>query len=300
MCAPMQGFTEAPFRRAHARIYGAVDEYFTPFVRMEKGEVRRRDLRDACSELDDLALCTPQIIAANASEFKTIAAALRRHGHRRIDLNIGCPFPPQVRQGRGAGLLLHPEALAEIAKAMDTDIEWSVKMRLGVDSADRWHTVIGIINEMPLRHLCVHPRTAAQQYRGELHLDALAELLEEAKHSVIFNGDLRTPDDIRCVAERFPTIAGVMAGRGLLARPSLFAEYRQGVEWTDEQRRTKLIELHDEILGYFGTTLCGDSQILMKIKPYWEYFGQDFPRRTVKQILKTRTLTDYRSAVNAL
>ncbi len=300
MCAPLQGFTEAPFRRAHARIYGAADEYFTPFVRIEKGEERRRHLRDACSELDDRSNCTPQIIAADAAEFRIVAYALKAHGHKRIDLNLGCPFPPQVRRGRGAGLLDHPEALAEIAAGMDSDIEWSVKMRLGTDSPDGWQKIIDILNGMPLRHIAVHPRTASQQYGGELHLDSFARLLAEARHPVIFNGDLRSPGDISRLAERFPTLAGVMAGRGLLARPSLFAEFRDGTELSPDARRHGLIRLHDEILQHYAATLCGDSQILMKIKPYWEYFGLEFERRDVKKILKSRSLADYRSAVAAL
>jgi tRNA-dihydrouridine synthase len=46
MCAPMQGFTEAPFRHFHAGVYGAADCYFSPFLRVDHGAVRGRDLRD--------------------------------------------------------------------------------------------------------------------------------------------------------------------------------------------------------------------------------------------------------------
>ena len=297
MCAPLQGLTEAPWRRVHAQIYGAAGEYFTPFVRFERGEVRRRDLRDATSELDDPARCTPQIIAANTAEFLAIAQALASHGHRRMDLNLGCPFPPQVHHGRGAGLLAEPDRLAEVAEAMSPEIEWSVKMRLGVDSPDQWRKVIGIINGMPLRHISVHPRTATQQYRGELMLDQFAGLLSEARHPVIFNGEIHSPADINAIAGRFPGIAGVMAGRGLLERPSLFAEFIAGEEWRAETRRAKLLELHGSILETYAATLCGDSQILMKMSPFWEYFGAEFERRGVKRVLKARTLSDYRTAV---
>lgn len=40
--APLQGFTEAPWRNLHQEVFGGIDAYYTPFVRMEKGEFRNR------------------------------------------------------------------------------------------------------------------------------------------------------------------------------------------------------------------------------------------------------------------
>ena len=44
--APLQGYTDAVYRRAHARIFGGIETYYSPFVRMEHGEIRRKDARD--------------------------------------------------------------------------------------------------------------------------------------------------------------------------------------------------------------------------------------------------------------
>ena len=43
--APLQGYTEAFYRNAHAKYFGGVDTYYTPFVRLERGDPRRRDVR---------------------------------------------------------------------------------------------------------------------------------------------------------------------------------------------------------------------------------------------------------------
>lgn len=48
--APLQGFTEAAYRNAHAEVFGGVDAYFSPFVRIEKGEARAKDIRDVAPE----------------------------------------------------------------------------------------------------------------------------------------------------------------------------------------------------------------------------------------------------------
>ena len=47
--APLQGFTEAPWRNLHQEVFGGIDAYYTPFVRMEKGEFRNKDVREIAS-----------------------------------------------------------------------------------------------------------------------------------------------------------------------------------------------------------------------------------------------------------
>lgn len=40
--APLQGFTELAWRNAHAQVFGGIDAYYTPFVRLEKGRYATR------------------------------------------------------------------------------------------------------------------------------------------------------------------------------------------------------------------------------------------------------------------
>ena len=112
MVAPLQGLTEAAWRKVHFDMFGASQryvEYFTPFIRVEKGNVRARDFRDFTSELNQGMKLTPQIIFRNKEEWRMLVEALADAGARRIDMNMGCPFPPQVVKGRGAGMLAHPD-----------------------------------------------------------------------------------------------------------------------------------------------------------------------------------------------
>ena len=48
--APLQGYTEAIYRQAHARIFGGIESYYTPFVRVEHGEIRKKDMREITLE----------------------------------------------------------------------------------------------------------------------------------------------------------------------------------------------------------------------------------------------------------
>ena len=43
--APLQGYTEVFYRNAHTACFGGIDTYYTPFVRLEKGGFRHRDVR---------------------------------------------------------------------------------------------------------------------------------------------------------------------------------------------------------------------------------------------------------------
>ena len=286
MVAPLQGLTEAAWRSEHFRLFGERQgdvEYFTPFIRLEKGEVRKRDLRDFTSELNRGMKLTPQIIFRDAEEWRRLVDALAEAGATHIDMNMGCPFPPQVRKGRGAGMLMYPDKVTDIASAMteyEDSISFSVKMRLGEKDPEEVMALTDILNSMKLRHITVHPRTAAQQYKGELQMDCLSRFTSRLEHPVIFNGEISAPSDIEGLVGHYD---GVMVGRGLLKRPTLFAEYRSGSELTPEERNESFLNLIGGTISVLEQRLCGATQLKDKIKPYWEYAPDTLDRKIAKQ-----------------
>lgn len=286
MVAPLQGLTEAVWRSVHLAMFGERQgdvEYFTPFIRVEKCVVRARDLRDYTSDLNSGMKLTPQIIFRDTDEWRLLVDTLAEAGAERIDMNLGCPFVPQVRKGRGAGMLCRREMLARIADAMTSyagTLKFSVKMRLGIDSPQDSLDLVDIINGMPLRHVTIHPRTAEQQYKGDLLLAEMTDLISRLRHPIIFNGEISTPSHIRALASAF---AGVMVGRGLLARPSLFAEFRSGREFSSKEQEDIFLDLIKGIQALLGQRLCGPAQLRDKLKPCWDYTPASLNRKTVKQ-----------------
>lgn len=302
--APLQGYTEAEWRHHHALMYGGADAYFIPFLRVEKGAVRNKDLRELSSTLNFGPVpAVPQVILRDCCELRILADTVLAAGYRQIDINMGCPFVPQVKHGRGAALLAAPAVLEELAQDMRrryAHVQFSVKMRLGVSDASQWRDIIDIINSMPLTHLTVHPRTAAQQYDGELAMDEFAALMDKSVHPMVFNGNITTPDDIDKIIHAFPGIYGVMAGRGLLSRPSLFAEWRSGERWDSNRCLVTTMALHDAIYDSYKARLHGDAQILSKIKPFWEYHAEAIGRKAAKAIKKATSLPKYEAALAEL
>lgn len=298
--APIQGYTEAEWRHYHAHVAGGADAYYTPFIRFEKGSVRNKDMREINSTFNTGLHIIPQILIRDINEMRSLTDAIIQAGYSETDLNMGCPFAPQVKHGRGAALLTNPDLLHAIGCEMKErypHIRFSAKMRLGISDPTQWRNVIREINDMPLTDLTVHPRTAIQQYGGDLYMDEFATLLQESKHPIIYNGNITTPADIDHIVQTLPKVHGVMVGRGLLSRPTLFTEWRTTHELPPSQQLPVILRLHDAIYDVFKERLCGDTQILSKIKPYWDYLEESIGHKTAKAIRKSTSLAKYEAAV---
>lgn len=299
--APVQGHTDAAWRHYHHKHYGGNHKYFTPFMRCEHGEMRKKDLRDFSNSLNESINLEPQVIFRDAEELKILLQTLVNVGAGMVNLNMGCPFPLQTKKGRGAGFIGNTQEARKVAELLSSypNVEFSVKMRLGMNKPDEWKGMIEILNSIELANIYVHPRVAAQQYRGELWLDRFEEILKESKNPVVFNGDIKHPEDIRKMREEYPGINGIMTARGVLARPSLIREYEEG-EWDRNKRLEKMMSFHDDLFQYYNKTLCGDSQILSKIKPFWEYSEEEIGRKAWKALKKATSLAKYNSALAAI
>ena len=304
--APLQGYTTGPYRKAHAEIFGGVDAYYAPFLRIENGLPREKDLRDLETDAHTNFKVVPQIIANSVHEFKTLAEALLQKGFSEIDFNMGCPFPMQVNRHRGAGILSDINAVQEImdeirkmsGAATDTaPVKFSVKMRLGQESPDEAFALLPILNDTPLAHITLHPRLGKQQYKGAIDFSSFERFYNECKLPLVFNGDITTISQINQLESKYPKLAGVMIGRGLLARPSLATEYRDA---TPQDLLGKILQMHQAIFDNASKTYQGDSQILSHVQPFWDYLEPSIPKKIFKKIKKAGKLGEYKEAIALL
>lgn len=225
--APMQGYTDARYRRRHFQDYGGVACYYTPFVRWERNGVRAKDRRDVLPAANRGVPVVPQIIAAGYDEFCHLCDFLQKLGWNRIDLNMGCPFPMQTGHGRGAGLLQYPDRVEAMIREMEVrkEVAFSVKMRLGQRSVSEWFALLPLLNAAPLRHIALHPRLGIQQYEGEPDMEAFARCYEQCRIPLIYNGDIAEVRQIVALQREYPRMEGVMIGRGLIRCPQLARDY---------------------------------------------------------------------------
>lgn len=300
--APVQGHTDAPYRHFHSRRFTPAFEYYTPFIRLEHGEIRKKDLNDLNSAIAENDNVVPQVIFRDHVELQTLVDILSKTGYQRIDINMGCPFPLQTAKGRGAATAGSPEAAESVSKVVlsNPGIKFSVKMRLGLSDPYEWKNTLPILNRLGLAHIAMHPRTGRQQYKGEIDTEAFIEFLHSAEVPVVYNGDIRTPDDIKHIENLFPGIAGVMIGRGLLGRPSLTSEIAEGKEWDEKKRIDSMLSLHRDLLEHYRETLCGEHQVLSKIQPFWEYAEEAVGRKAWKALKKATNMAKYTTALASL
>ena len=300
--APIQGQTDHVYRQAHHRLMGGVDEYFTPFVRWEREGIRNKDLREVDPQNNKDIPVTPQIIMKDRDEMCYLCDQLQDMGWNRIDLNMGCPFPLQTHAGRGAGLLAETDRIEHIVLEIQNrkEVQFSVKMRSGMTTEDEGMRLVPMLNEAGLRHLTLHPRLGKDQYKGSVSKAFFEEFYKAYKGNLIWNGDLKTRQDIHAIEDEFPEISGVMIGRGLLERPTLCQEYKNGTELPDEERKSRLLALHDEIFQYALTHLQGESQILSRMQEFWCPLEKVLDKKIYKRLTKCGNLKNYSNTINLI
>lgn len=300
--APLQGHTTATYRRIHNNIWGGITYYYTPFIRIEKGTLRNKDLADIAPASNENIPVIPQMLPRNAEELRRLTDLFLSCGYKHADINMGCPFPPIALHKRGAGILPYPVAVAELLQAVSEypEMNFSVKMRLGWEKSDEWEQLIGLLNNTPLHHITLHPRIGKAQYKGPILDEGFKYFYEQCRLPLIYNGDLLTTKDIYQTAERYPRLTGIMVGRGLLAKPYLPILCQTGTNLTPQEIINRTETFHNSIYEEIRRTSQGNAQLLLRAHAIWEYFLSHTPRRERKLILKSSSPSRYETAVKSL
>ncbi len=300
--APLQGYSDYIFRNAFIKYFGGIDVYYTPFIRMERGGFRRRDLRDIDPGLNKGIELVPQILPGSHDEFCRLAEMLYEKGYRRADVNMGCPFPLIAGKRKGAGMLPYPRLVEEMLRAVKEfpAIRFSLKMRLGWEDDQECLALVDIINDFSLDHVTLHARTGKQQYKGPVHPDAFAAFYESVKHPLFYNGDVLTLDCINRILKMFPALKGIALGRGLLANPWLAVQFKQQEINVQKNSKAVLAAFHQELFAAYADILQGEMQLLNKMQSLWEYFLPATDRKLLKMIKKSNRISQYAEAVKLI
>lgn len=296
--APLQGYTDSIFRKLHAEIFGGVDKYYTPFIRVERGDFRKKDIRELPDETE---LCTiPQIIASTKPEdIEKMVAMLEEKGYKEVNINMGCPFPMIAKHGMGSGLLADKEAVKAMIKVLEShpSMQFSLKTRLGYDDENQIFEMTDIINNFPFTEVTMHPRIAKDQYSGDINHPKFAEFAKVCKHPLIYNGDVTTLDDINKISTVYPTLKGIMIGRGLLMNPALASEYKNEEIMSDKEKKDKCKQLIKKLFTQCEELMNGEEQSVAHVKAYFEYLLPDIEKRNRKKVLKANKAEKLRGAI---
>ncbi len=233
-----------------------------------------------------------------------MAKYVQKLGYTELNWNLGCPYPMVAKRGMGSGLLSMPEKIDEILTRVcaETDIQVSVKMRLGYESPQEIFHVLPVLEKYRLANITIHPRIGKQLYKGEVDLKAFEECLGQTSHKIFYNGDITSVRSFREMKERFPAINNWMIGRGLIADPFLPAMIKADNPVYPENRYEVFNSFHDALFSSYEEALSGQKHLLMKMYSFWEFFIQSFPNspKGLKKIKKAQSLGVYRDVVKQI
>ncbi|MBQ7230980.1 MAG: tRNA-dihydrouridine synthase family protein [Oscillospiraceae bacterium] len=284
--APMEGITDATFRRLHHKYFPGVDKYFMPFIsptihrtltHREARELPRADSVDFAA--------VPQLLGKNVEDMLWAVAVCADLGYDEVNINLGCPSGTVVSKGKGSGMLSDLDALDSFLEAIYAKavLPVSLKTRIGVNDSENWEKILEIYRRYPVKELTVHPRIRKAFYKGDCDLTAFARSVENSPFPVCYNGNVYSLADAEAIAARFPTVESVMIGRGLVADPGMLAGS------TDRQTlKAFLSELSDTYCIVFESK----RNAIYRMKDNWHYLISLF-EGSDKLWKEMRKSTDY-------
>lgn len=300
--APMEGLTDRVWRQAHQHYFGGADRYYAPFISPPENRVPiKKKMAELAPQVNPGAPVIPQLLAKDGSLAAWMIGLLRREmGYTEVNLNLGCPSGTVTAKGKGSGMLRDLEALDRFLYTVFDEAGGpiSVKTRIGVTDPEEFGPILEVYNRYPLAELIIHPRVMRQLYRGQADRAAFAAALPACKAPVCYNGDITTPQDLIALEAAWPNLAGLMAGRGLIANPALFRMARGGAAPSKEELRGYLTELYTGYTAAFGSATAAIS----RMKGFWHeciglFAGTE---KLEKQLRKLREPWEYEVTVDQI
>jgi tRNA-dihydrouridine synthase B len=223
--APLAGITDLPFRLL-AKQSGCALVY----SEMISANALVRESTKTIKMLDSSAEEKPLSVQIFGTEPAIMAEAARMvasSGADLLDINCGCAVKKIAKTGSGVALMRQPKTAETLFRTVrrTIDIPLTIKIRSGWDDSGRQAIEFARMAEAcGIDAIAVHPRTAAQGFRGHSDWSIIAAVNEAVSIPVIGNGDiLCARDAVQMEAET--GCDGIMIGRAAIGNPWIFSRY---------------------------------------------------------------------------
>lgn len=213
-----------------------------------------------------------QLAGNRPDEVAWAAALAEARGADFIDLNLGCPIDHFTRKGLGAALGRQPNRVRRIVETMraSVSVPVTVKIRLGWNADHRNYLALAqAAVDGGAAVVTVHGRTREARYRMAADWEAIAEVAAAVPVPVVGNGDILFPHEFH---DRLAATgaAAAMAARGVLIKPWLFREVREGYSDISAEERLAIyrryVTLAREHWGRPGEPL--DEHAIRRIREF--------------------------------
>lgn len=207
-----------------------------------------------------------QLGGADPDRMALAAEVGQEYGYDEININVGCPSD-RVQSGRfGACLMGEAEVVAASVRAMGlaTDLEITVKSRIGIDDQDSYDFLRGFVEVVAAagcKTFIVHARKAIlsglspKQNREipPLNYDRVYRLKADYPElEIVINGGIET---LAQCQDHLDHMDGVMVGRAAYQSPYMLAGVDQGI-YGDATAQSSREDLVRAMLPYIEEQLA--------------------------------------------
>lgn len=295
--APMQDVTDLPFWRLMTQ-FGGADVYFTEYFRVHVTSNLDKPILKSITENPTGRPVLAQMIGNDIPSLVRTARELQQYPIVGVDLNLGCPAPVVYRKCAGGGLLREPDRVDAILGALRDaiSIRFTVKTRIGFDSANLFDEFLQIFARHSLDLLTVHGRTVKEMYRSGVHYEFISQATQAMNCPVLANGDIDSAGQAFKVLDQ-TRARGLMIGRGAIRNPWLFEQIRRSVHG-----EPGFTPVGSDVLRYVNLlyravklTDFNESKHVQKMKKYMNFLGAGIEPKAefLHQIRRVTTEADF-------
>jgi nifR3 family TIM-barrel protein len=256
--APLAGITNLPFRLLAKECGCALvcSEMISSHGLAYQSK-KTLDLIDSANEEKPLSV---QIFGSKPDIMAEAAKIVASKGADIIDINFGCSVKKVVKTGSGVALMKDAKHAEKIIKAVKraVNIPLTIKIRSGWNpSGDQAVEISKIAEACGADAIAVHPRTAAQGFKGHANWSIISRIKATVSIPVIGNGDIHTAEDAMNMCAQTKCDA-VMIGRAAIGNPLIFNDILSSTnERSDPDKRMRqhfnlMIRYIKSSVRYFG------------------------------------------------
>jgi tRNA-dihydrouridine synthase B len=267
--APMAGITHSAFRRLLADFggYGALySEMLSAKYLLHEDVARSPWLKRRAAE----GRVVYQLLMADDDRLPEIATRLERIAPDAIDLNLACNALPVRKQRGGSNLFADLARMRTILRGLRRHFAGPllVKIRLG-DQGDGWPDRLRERLRLFEDAVVVHARFRGEKLGRPARPWLYPALAAQTPLPIVANGDLHGPGFRARHAADLSTVRGLMVGRGLVACPWLFGQ------WRDPSRPVDHVAIWHRFCEYLLEDFAPDDA-LKRLKIFTPYFARNF------------------------
>jgi tRNA-dihydrouridine synthase len=248
--APMEEVTDVVFRHVVSEA-ARPDVFFTEFTNSDSycHPDGIKSVQGRLTFTEDEQPIVAHIWGDKPEYFRQMSIGMAEMGFKGLDINMGCPVPNVVQNGKGSGLIRRPDVAADLIQAAKAGgLPVSVKTRLGFSDLDEWKPWLKHILEQDIVNLSIHLRTRDEMSKVDAHWELIPEIKklrdEVAPDTLLtINGDIPDRQTGLKLVEQYG-VDGVMIGRGIFHNPFAFEKEKKE---HSSQELLDLLNLHMDL-----------------------------------------------------